>query len=120
MLDRLAATQVNQDNWKLLAEMLELLDIPQKQEIVDEWRRKFEPIVPKEIIQELENDPALLETVGDIILTKMDGNTEVGNGMQRPGVPDVVPPEPASADLPVGMGQGIGLGGGQADGLPVL
>lgn len=121
VLDKLAATQVTQDNWKLLAEMLELLDIPQKQEIVDEWRRKFEPIVPPEIIQELENDPALLETVGDVILAKLDGDNGAANGMvPSGGVPGAVPSEPVGAVPPMGMSEGLGFDGGPAFGLPVM
>lgn len=120
VLDKLAAAKVTQDNWKLLAEMLELLDIPQKQEIIDGWKRKFEPVVPEEIIQELENDPVLLETVGDIVLAKLDGDAGAGNGMVRPGVPGAVPSEPVGAVPPMGMSEGIGLGGGPVDGLPVM
>ena len=44
-LERLIATKVTADNWKLLAAELDYLDIPQKQEIVAEWKAKFEPVV---------------------------------------------------------------------------
>jgi len=40
-LERLIATQVTADNWKLLAAELDCLDIPQKQEIVADWRERF-------------------------------------------------------------------------------
>ena len=43
VLEKLIATRVTADNWKLLAAELEYLDIPQKQEIVAEWKEKFEP-----------------------------------------------------------------------------
>ena len=50
-LEKLIATKVTADNWKLLAAELDYLDIPQKQEIVAEWKEKFapeEPVVPPE------------------------------------------------------------------------
>lgn len=43
ILDRLAAVGVTADNYKLLAAELEYLDIPQKQEIIEGWKEKFEP-----------------------------------------------------------------------------
>ena len=50
-LEKLIATKVTADNWKLLAAELDYLDIPQKQEIVAAWKEKFapeEPVVPPE------------------------------------------------------------------------
>lgn len=114
VLDKLAATQVTQDNWKLLAEMLELLDIPQKQEIVDEWKRKFAPTVPQEIIQALEEDPVLLETVGDIVLAKLDEEIAVGGGQ---GVPGAEMPVQAAQSAQQGS---LNLGGGQSMELPMM
>jgi hypothetical protein len=43
VLDRLAATRVTADNWRIVAAELEYLDIPQKQEIVEQWRERFAP-----------------------------------------------------------------------------
>lgn len=60
VLDKLAASQITADNWELLAAELEYLDIPQKQEIIEGWRRKFAPTVPSEVTQALESDPELL------------------------------------------------------------
>lgn len=114
VLDKLAATQVTPDNWKLLAEMLEILDIPQKQEIIDGWKRKFEPVVPQEIIQALEEDPALLETVGDIVLAKLDEEIAAGGGQ---GVPTAEMPVQAAQGAPQGT---LDFGGGQSMGLPVM
>ena len=45
ILEKLAAVKVTEDNWTLLAAMLDSLDLPQKQEIVARWRAKFEPTV---------------------------------------------------------------------------
>ena len=41
-LEKLVTTKVTADNWKLLAAELDYLDIPQKQEIVNTWRERFE------------------------------------------------------------------------------
>lgn len=62
-LDRLSAIQVTEDNYKLLSAELEILDIPQKQEIIQMWERKFAPKVPQEVVTALENDPELLEVL---------------------------------------------------------
>ena len=43
VLEKLAATTVTAENWRLLAAQLDCLDIPQKQEITAEWKRRFEP-----------------------------------------------------------------------------
>lgn len=67
ILDKLAAIQVTPDNWQLLAAELDYLDIPQKQEIIKGWKEKFEPIIPPEVTQALENDPELLRTVEEIV-----------------------------------------------------
>lgn len=67
VLDKLAASQITADNWELLAAELEYLDIPQKQEIVEGWRRKFAPTVPSEVTQALESDPELLAAVQEAV-----------------------------------------------------
>ncbi len=40
-LDKLSHTKVTEENWQMLAAMLDYLDIPQKQDIVDTWRERF-------------------------------------------------------------------------------
>lgn len=67
VLDKLAASQITADNWELLAAELEYLDIPQKQEIIESWRRKFAPTVPSEVTQALESDPELLAAVQEAV-----------------------------------------------------
>lgn len=42
VLDKVANIPVTADNWRILAAELEILDIPQKQEIVEMWRSRFE------------------------------------------------------------------------------
>ncbi len=114
VLDKLAATQVTEENWKLLAAELEYLDIPQKQAIVEEWRRKFEPIVPPELIGELENNPVLLELVGEMVLTAMDvdGEEAAGAGVPAAGqMPEAAAggmPTPPPAQVPPPRTGGIG------------
>ena len=41
-LSALTQAQITADNWKLYAAQLEILDIPEKEEIIDGWRQKFE------------------------------------------------------------------------------
>ncbi len=41
-LEKLIAATVTADNWRLFAAELEYLDIPQKQEIIAEWKQRFE------------------------------------------------------------------------------
>ena len=67
ILDKLAATNVTADNWELLAAMLDYLDIPQKQEIVEGWREKFRPSVPQDVIAALGSDPILLQMAQEMI-----------------------------------------------------
>lgn len=67
VLDKLAASRITADNWELLAAELEYLDIPQKQEIIEGWRRKFAPTVPPEVTQALESDLELLAAVQEAV-----------------------------------------------------
>ena len=43
VLEKLSNTNVTEENWQLLAAMLDYLDIPQKQDIVARWRARFAP-----------------------------------------------------------------------------
>lgn len=62
-LAALTQANVTADNWKLYAAQLEIMDLPDKQEIIDDWRRKFDSGVPAEVVQALGQDPGLLEAV---------------------------------------------------------
>ncbi len=66
ILDKLASIRVTEDNWRILAAELDYLDVPQKQEIVAEWQKKFAPAVPPELEQALAGDPALLELTQEL------------------------------------------------------
>lgn len=86
VLDKLAASQITADNWELLAAELEYLDIPQKQEIIESWRRKFAPTVSPEVTQALESDPELLAAVQEAV----QANASVaGTETQEVTVPDM-------------------------------
>ena len=42
-LDSLTRANVTAENWRIFAAELEILDIPDRQEIVGEWERRFAP-----------------------------------------------------------------------------
>ena len=102
VLDKLAATEVTADNWQLLAAELEYLDIPQKQEILDRWREKFQPVIPPEVTAALEADPELLDLVSRTVAMagpQMDpamAGPQVGQPVQaagdQPGMLDAAEP----------------------------
>ena len=69
-LQNLVGVQVTQDNYKLMSAMVEVLDIPQKQEITQEWQDRFSPAVPPEVIQALGQDPQLLQLVTQAVTAK--------------------------------------------------
>lgn len=99
VLDKLAASQITADNWELLAAELEYLDIPQKQEIIESWRRKFAPTVPPEVTQALESDPELLAAVQEAV----QGNASAV-GTEPVSLPDTAPD--TAAGMVPGMMQG--------------
>lgn len=116
VLDKLAGIQVTEENWKLLAAELDILNIPQKADILEEWRRRFEPKVPPEVLAALEKDQQLLETVMDVISADAAAE-QAAEVMANGGNLDALPPEiaamlaqegtgaemPAPAGLPVGL-----------------
>ncbi|MCI8594916.1 MAG: hypothetical protein HFF09_06635 [Oscillospiraceae bacterium] len=69
-LDKLSAIPVTADNYKLLAAELEILDIPQKKAIIEEWEKKFQPAVPQAVLQALAGDPMLLAAVEQAVAGK--------------------------------------------------
>ena len=47
-LQALTQSQITAENWKLFAAQLELIDLPGKQEIINEWQQKFAvPVMPE-------------------------------------------------------------------------
>lgn len=99
VLDKLAASQITADNWELLAAELEYLDIPQKQEIIESWRRKFAPTVPPEVTQALESDPELLAAVQEAVQANASAV-----GTEPVSLPDTAPD--TAAGMVPGMIQG--------------
>ena len=99
VLDKLAASQITADNWELLAAELEYLDIPQKQKIIESWRRKFAPTVPPEVTQALESDPELLAAVQEAVQANASAV-----GTEPAALPDAAPD--TAAGMVPGMMQG--------------
>lgn len=116
-LQNLAGIQVTPDNYKLLSAMLEVLDIPQKQEIVADWEGKYAPRVPPEITAALEADPELLGLVSQVVQAK--AAAQGGGNPSVPAEPGQPPygggPSPAR-----GMGMPAGGMGGVSGGLPQM
>ena len=108
ILDKLANAPVTADNYKLIAAELEYLDIPQKNDIINEWKNKFAPAVPPEIVEALGSNPELLEFVTEAITGKLDTAPEQpepavmpGAGQQGLGGPAVN--EITAEDVPMGL-----------------
>lgn len=69
-LDKVAAMGVNADNWKLVVAMLDILGVPQRKMLEEEWKARFEPAVSPEMQQALAQDPQLLSAVQQMIAMK--------------------------------------------------
>ena len=110
-LQNLAGVPVTAENYKLLTAMLDVLDIPQKQEITQEWQDRFAPKVPPLVLAALETDPELLGQVTQAVQAK-----QVLAQLQQQSTPAGMPPAPATVqgggptaaqfDL---MGGGVGV-----------
>ena len=113
ILDKLAVAPITADNWQLMAAELDYLDIPQKQEIVDSWRKKFAPVIPPEVTQALEADPTLLQLTEELV---------AATGQPREPVPDL---DTQQTETPA-YGGGVGmtgieaLAGGMAGPAPLM
>ena len=46
-LQALTQSQITPENWKLFAAQLDLMNLPGKQEIIEEWQRRFETTIPQ-------------------------------------------------------------------------
>lgn len=73
VLDKLAAIQPNQQNYRILSAMLDILDIPQKQEIQKAWEEQFHPTLPMELQQALAGDPELMQVVMELAAENQAG-----------------------------------------------
>ena len=114
-LQNLVGVQVTQDNYKLMSAMVEVLDIPQKQEITQEWQDRFSPAVPPEVIQALGQDPQLLQLVTQAVTAK-----QMAQGEQwMPGAPMQ---QGTATQMPGGLPSSaqFDLMGGGASGVPAM
>lgn len=106
VLDKLAASQITPDNWQLLASELDLLDIPGKQEIVERWRRKFQPAVPPEVTAALEKDPEFLQMVMGVVQATDRANAADSVGAVPRSMPGPVAGAPVQLGAVVEAAQG--------------
>lgn len=90
VLDKLAAVEVTQDNYQILSAELDYLDIPQKQQIQEQWQKKFESIVPPELIEALNNNPQVVAQ----LMAMMGVNPNQPSGGTQMGVQDIMPMQP--------------------------
>ena len=84
-LQNLVAAQVTPDNYKLFEAMVEVLDIPQKQEIIEDWENKFAPAVPPEIVDALAQNPQLLQLVTQAVTAQQAVQQMQAGGIQAGG-----------------------------------
>ena len=114
-LQNLVGVQVTQDNYKLMSAMVEVLDIPQKQEITQEWQDRFSPAVPPEVIQALGQDPQLLQLVTQAVAAK-----QMAQGAQ--GMPGAPMQQGVATQMPGGLPSSaqFDLMGGGASGVPAM
>ena len=105
-LQTLAMAQVTAENYKLFEAMVEVLDIPQKQEIVEDWESRFAPAVPPEVVQALGQDPQLLQLV-----TQAAAARQAAQQMQQAPAQMGGTPTAAQFDL---------MGGGAANVVPTV
>ena len=69
-LDKIAAMGVNAENWKLVLAMVDILGIPQKKQLEEEWKNRFEPIISPQIQQALAQDPQLMAALEQMVMMK--------------------------------------------------
>lgn len=92
VLDKLAMVEVTQDNYQILSAELDYLDIPQKQQIQEQWEKKFSSIVPPELIEALNQNPQLIAQVmamTGIQPSQPSGGTQLGVSDIMPDIPEI-------------------------------
>lgn len=68
-LATLTQSQVTPDNWQLFAAQLQILDIPNKQDIIDMWEAKFQGALSEEEMAVLAQNPELKAQVEQLIMS---------------------------------------------------
>ena len=81
VLDKLAAIQPTPQNYKILSAMLDILDIPQRQDIQKAWEEQFHPTIPMEAQQALASDPEMLQVIMELAAEKQ----VMGEAQPMPG-----------------------------------
>lgn len=109
VLDKLAGITVTAENWKLLAAELDIVNIPQKADIIAEWRRRFEPVVPPEVMDALENEPELLEAVMEVVAEEMAQRDYAKEQGMPSAEEERIPGMEEAQLLPVGGTESLGL-----------
>ena len=103
VLDKLAAIQPNQQNYKILSAMLDILDIPQKQEIQHAWEEQFHPTIPAELQQALAGDPELMQVVMELAAENQVGAEAQGQVQGAGQMPDLsssqMVPQPMGGEI---------------------
>lgn len=94
-LQELAGVTVTQDNYRLMCAMVEVLDIPQRQEIIEDWSARFAPAVPAELIQALAADRELLGLVQQAVSARQ--TVQQLQGMDSTAAPATGAPAPSWA-----------------------
>lgn len=82
ILGKLASVPVTPDNYKMLEAQLEILDIPQKQEIIQMWEDRFGNNIPPQVIELLKNNPQLIETI--MAIANNEPSVGAGTETQEP------------------------------------
>ena len=77
-LAQLCQANITADNWQLYEAQLEILDIPEKDKIVDLWRQKFGSSVSPQLVAGLEQNPDLLQQVA----MELQARQQMMGGMQ--------------------------------------
>lgn len=90
-LDKLTMANITPENWKIFAAELEILQIPQKTEIVADWEARFGSGVPREVTQALSQNPELLAMVEQLVAAQMMPPQAAEQAIQTPVMPQQMP-----------------------------
>ena len=95
-LATLTQMPITADNWQLFAAQLQILDIPNKQDIIDMWEGKFQGALTEEEQAILAQDPQLKAMVEQLIQSAAQNQQAQGGGAPAAaemGMPGAMPAE---------------------------
>ena len=95
-LATLTQMPITADNWQLIAAQLQILDIPNKQDIIDMWEGKFQGALTEEEQAILAQDPQLKAMVEQLIQSAAQNQQAQGGGAPAAaemGMPGAMPAE---------------------------